>query len=161
MLLRGAISPLFHNIFNISLTSRVKLHNRLLYVVVRFFFFFFFSSLQIWYVEISRSILESLLDFEITRVDCITFATFNISGRRYIGWCPDPHDQTPYVEIDLHNLKAVHALQFQTTYSDCSDVTHKYDTEAFLASFDLEYVMAGDEEQNWLIYYEVGIRHGC
>ena len=33
---------------------------------------FFSSVLQIWYVEvrISRSILESPLDFEITRIDC-------------------------------------------------------------------------------------------
>ena len=66
----GAISPLFHNIFNISLTSRVQLHIFLLNVVNRISFS---SILQIWYVEvrISRSILESPLEFEITRVDCI------------------------------------------------------------------------------------------
>ena len=66
---KGAISPLFHNIFNICLTSRVQLHLHLLNAVVRFIFS---SSLQIWYVEvrISRSIFESPLKFEITRVDC-------------------------------------------------------------------------------------------
>ena len=34
----GAISPLFHNIVNISLTSGVKLHTHLLNVVARFIF---------------------------------------------------------------------------------------------------------------------------
>ena len=66
----GAISPLFHNIFNISLTSRVQLHIYLLNVVNQISFS---SILQIWYVEVRliRSISESLLGFEITRVDCI------------------------------------------------------------------------------------------
>ena len=56
-------------------------------MVVRFIFF---SVLQIWYVEvwISRSISESPLDFEITRIDCITL--FFIIGRWMIrvllGW---------------------------------------------------------------------------
>ena len=61
----------FHNIFNISLTSGVKLYNHLWNMVVRFIFS---SILQIWYVEvrISRSISEGSLDFEITRVDCIS-----------------------------------------------------------------------------------------
>ena len=65
---KWAISPLFHNIFNISLTSRVQLHIYLLNVVNRIIFS---SILQIWYVEvwISRSISESPLEFEITRVD--------------------------------------------------------------------------------------------
>ena len=69
---KGAISPLFHNIFNISRISRVQSHIHLLNVVVRFIFS---SILQFWYVEvrISRSISESPLDFEITRVDCICF----------------------------------------------------------------------------------------
>ena len=64
-----AISPLFHNIFNISLTN-VQTHIYLFNVVNRIIFS---SNLQIWYVEvqISRSISESLLEFEITRVDCI------------------------------------------------------------------------------------------
>ena len=67
---KGAISPLFHNIFNISITSRVQLHIYLLNVVVRIIFS---SILQIWYVEvrISRSISEGPLEFEISRVDCI------------------------------------------------------------------------------------------
>ena len=65
-----AISPLFHNIFTVSLTSRVQLHIYLLNVGVRILFS---SILQIWYVEvrISRSISENTLGFEITRVDCI------------------------------------------------------------------------------------------
>ena len=66
-----AISPLFHNIFNISLTSGVKLHIYLRNIVVRFIFSW---PLQVLYVEIriSRSILDSPLDFEITSVDCIS-----------------------------------------------------------------------------------------
>ena len=66
----GAISPLFHNIFDISLNSRVQWHINLLNVVV---WIIFSSLLQIWYVEvrISRSISESPLEFEITRVNCI------------------------------------------------------------------------------------------
>ena len=61
---------LFQNIFNISLVSRVQLHIYLINVVNRFIFS---SILQIYYVEvrISRSISESPLEFEITRVDCI------------------------------------------------------------------------------------------
>ena len=63
-------SPLFHNIFNISLISGVKLHTYLLNVVNRISIS---SILQIRYVEvrISRSISDSPLEFEITRVDCI------------------------------------------------------------------------------------------
>ena len=64
-------SPLFHNIFNISLTSRFQLHTYLLNVVV---WIIFSSILQIWYVEvrISRSISASPLEFEIRRFDCIS-----------------------------------------------------------------------------------------
>ena len=62
--------PLFHNIFNRSLTSKVQLPISLLNVVNQIIFS---SILQTWYVElrISRSISESPLEFEITRVDCI------------------------------------------------------------------------------------------
>ena len=67
---RNWSSSLFRNIFNISLTSGVKLHIHLWNVVVRYIFS---SVLQIWYAEvrIPRSISESTLDFEITRIDCI------------------------------------------------------------------------------------------
>ena len=52
-----------------SLTSEVKLHIHLLNEVVRFIVS---SLLQLWYLEvrISRSVSESPLEFEITRVDC-------------------------------------------------------------------------------------------
>ena len=68
---KRAISPLFHNIFNISLTSRVQLYIYLLNVVNQISFS---SILQIWNVEvrISPSISGSPLKFEITRVDCIS-----------------------------------------------------------------------------------------
>ena len=83
-----------------------------------------------------------------------------ISGRRYIGWCPDPHDESPsYVEIHLQSPKAVHALQFQSTYSGCPDPRHHYDTEAFLATFDLQFVIVGDVERNWVTYDEVSYVH--
>ena len=67
-----AISPLFHNIFNISLTSGV---NYILIYEMWLFDLFFPSILQIWYVEerISRSISEGPLDFQITGVDCMMF----------------------------------------------------------------------------------------
>ena len=68
---QGAISPLFHIILYIFLTSGVKLHIQLLNVVVQFIV----SSLsQLWYVEIriSQSVSMSPLEFEITRVDCNT-----------------------------------------------------------------------------------------
>ena len=84
-----------------------------------------------------------------------------ISGRRYIGWCPDPHDESPsYVEIHLQSPKAVHALQFQSTYSGCPDPRHRYDTEAFLATFDLQFVIAGNVERNWVTYDEVSSQGG-
>ena len=70
----GAISPLFHNIFNISLTSKVQLPISLLNVVNQIILS---SILQTWYVElrISRTISESPLEFEITRVDCMSEQT--------------------------------------------------------------------------------------
>ena len=74
----GAISPLFHNMFNISLTSRVQLQESsyLLNVVNRISLS---SILQIWYVEvwIPQSISESPLEFEILRVDCIYLSLGN------------------------------------------------------------------------------------
>ena len=81
---RGEIASNFHNIFNsffnISLTSGVKLHNHLWNMVVRFIFS---STLQTWYVEvrICRSISESPLDFEITRVDSMQMLKSQISLR--------------------------------------------------------------------------------
>ena len=73
----GEIAPqflLFSTIFSLYL-FQVQLHINLLNVVVRIIFS---SILQIWYVEvrISRSISESPLEFEITRVDCILFSLF-------------------------------------------------------------------------------------
>ena len=75
---------LFHNIFNISLTSRVQLHIYLLTVVNRISFS---SILQIWYVEvrISRSISERPLEFEITIVDCIV--STHLKSRQF-KWIP-------------------------------------------------------------------------
>ena len=49
---RRKISPLFHSIFTISLTSEVKLHIHLWNVVV---WFILSSILQIWYVEVRIS----------------------------------------------------------------------------------------------------------
>ena len=60
----------FPQYFQYILTSRVQLHIYLFNVVNRISFS---SILQVWYVEvwISRSISESPLEFEITRVNCI------------------------------------------------------------------------------------------
>ena len=83
---KRAISPLFHNIFNISLTSRVQLHIYLLNVVFRIIFS---SILQLWYVKIriSRSISERSLELEITRVNCI----FNKSPHPGLSWMSTRH----------------------------------------------------------------------
>ena len=66
---KRAIAPLFHNIFNMSLTSGVKLH---IHRWMRLFDFLFSSLLQLWYFEvrISRRVSVSPLEFEITRVGC-------------------------------------------------------------------------------------------
>ena len=67
----GAISPLFHNIFNIHFY--LKESNYIVICKNWLFKLFFSSILQIWYVEvrISRTVYEGPFDFEITRVDCI------------------------------------------------------------------------------------------
>ena len=68
---KGEIASLFHNIFNISLTPGVKLRT---YTFVKCGCSIYISSiLQTWYVEVRiyRSISDSPLEFEITRVDCI------------------------------------------------------------------------------------------
>ena len=57
---RGAISPLFHNIFNISLTSKVKLHIHLLNVVVSFIGFLTSATLIFRSTDISKCFRESL-----------------------------------------------------------------------------------------------------
>ena len=54
----GAISPLFHNIFNMS--SGVKLHIHLLNVVVRFIVFLTSSALIFRGTDISKCFRESL-----------------------------------------------------------------------------------------------------
>ena len=48
---RGEIAPLYHTIFNISLTSEVKLH------------VFFLLILQIWYVEVWMKHFKESLGF--------------------------------------------------------------------------------------------------
>ena len=56
----GAISPLFHNIFNICLTSRVQLHIHLFNAVVRFIVFLTLSTLICRGTDISKCFIESL-----------------------------------------------------------------------------------------------------
>ena len=69
------LSPLFHNIFNISLISRAKLHIHLWKGAVGFIFFLI---LHIWHVEIRiyRSISELPLELEIMRIDCRLSSSF-------------------------------------------------------------------------------------
>ena len=62
---RGEIAPkeqflLFHNIFNLFLTSEVKLHIHLLNMVVRFIFFFTSATLIFRGTDISKFFRESL-----------------------------------------------------------------------------------------------------
>ena len=54
------MSPLFHNIFNISLTSRVQLHIYLLNVVVRILFSLNSANLICRGTDISKYFRESL-----------------------------------------------------------------------------------------------------
>ena len=56
----GAISSLFHNIFNISLTSKVQLHIALLNAVVRFMFFLKSANLICRSTDNSKYFRESL-----------------------------------------------------------------------------------------------------
>ena len=57
---RGEISPLFHNIFDISLTSGVKLHIHLLNVIVRFIVFLTSATLIFRGTDILKCFRESL-----------------------------------------------------------------------------------------------------
>ena len=57
---RGAISPLFHNIFNMSLTSGVKFHIDLLNVVVRFIVFLTSATLIARGTDISKCFRDYL-----------------------------------------------------------------------------------------------------
>ena len=54
------ISPLFHNIFNISVTSGGKLHIHLLNVVVRFIVFFYSTALIYQGMDILKCFKETL-----------------------------------------------------------------------------------------------------
>ena len=125
----GANSPLFHNIFNISLTWRVQLHVYLLNVVNRISFS---AILQSWYVEvrISRSISESPLEFEITRVDCMFLITivFSTYGNK-------PHILTPMLVNDwlliLDNLH-VYVSIASSFCVDCLLSFHRRCTPNFL-----------------------------
>ena len=61
------MAPLFHNIFNISLTSGVKLHIHLVSMVLRFIVFLTSAILIFRSTDISKCPLE----FAVMRVDCI------------------------------------------------------------------------------------------
>ena len=54
------MSPVFHNIFNMSLTLGVKLHIHLLYVVVRFIVFLTSETLIFRGTDTSKCFRESL-----------------------------------------------------------------------------------------------------
>ena len=66
----GAVSPLFHNSFNIYILCKgVKLHMNLGHLVVRFFSQFWKSDMSKYgYLD---DVFQSPLEFEITRGDCI------------------------------------------------------------------------------------------
>ena len=110
----GQISPLFHNIFNISLTSVVKLHIHLWSVDVRYIFS---SILQIWYVKIRmfRSISESPLDFEIIimRVNCIIRRPILL--KQWDVWL---REKNKHVFCYLHCLKCM-CIWWCTWYLSC------------------------------------------
>ena len=119
------IYPLFHNIFDISLTSKVQLHIYLLNVVV---WIIFSSILQIWCVKvrISRSSSEGPLEFEITRVDCSLWKL--LMGILFYWRQPRAYKslirigrQFGYAERQLENISWIFA-----TVCFCLWVTHKH-----------------------------------
>ncbi|XP_045188590.2 uncharacterized protein LOC123546408 isoform X2 [Mercenaria mercenaria] len=77
-----------------------------------------------------------------------------IPSRKYIGWCPNPHDNNPKIQINLPGAIAVHGLVFQTTLASCPAATHNFGTEAFLETFDLQYVLPGDNTNTLMSYGE-------
>ena len=96
----GAISPLFHNIFYISLTSHINLLNVVVWIIFSWIF-------KIWYVEvwISQSISESPFDFEITRVDCI----FLISPWKPVG---GTYSKLSREELSTSNFQPIRLLVY-------------------------------------------------
>ena len=120
---KGAISPLFHNIFDMSLTARVQLHIDLLNVVDRIIFS---SILKIWYVEVRilRSVSKSPLEFEITRVDyiflhwCIIVVSDDFVNGEHRPWwdCADaqsnPGLHCAHIPEDMFSPGAVQLLQY-------------------------------------------------
>jgi len=79
------------------------------------------------------------------------------SMRSTVGWCPDPHDPEPRVQINLPRLTDIHGIVFQTIVTDCADPTHTYLHHGFLETFDLQFVRAGDKERI-LVTYGEGLR---
>ena len=130
---RNCSSPLFHNIFNISLTSRDQLHIKLLNVVVQIIFS---SILQCWYfeVQISRSISESPLEFEIMSINCM----FQWRNKRYLLG-------TSYLEhwpwINFHNLKSTFIIlnQLSWKYLCLFCVCNRYKYDLPCSKFELDF----------------------
>ena len=102
----GAISPLFHNIFNISLTSGVKLHILFMKFGCKIYLFLNSSNLICRGTDISKYFRES--DFEITRVDCTVFFRVFLLLWRFPEVCKqvkpyvsEGHVQTVMGECDI------------------------------------------------------------
>ena len=121
---RGEIAPkelflLFSTLFiyiyiYIFLTSGVKIHIHLLNVVVQFIVFLTLSTLICRYVEvrISRSVSVSPLEFEITRVDCITILRSLIFGYKIIfsSLLSRPPPKISNVRKQMQTLNVYHSL---------------------------------------------------
>ncbi|XP_060577171.1 uncharacterized protein LOC132734444 isoform X2 [Ruditapes philippinarum] len=74
--------------------------------------------------------------------------------QKYIGWCPNPHDVGPKIQINLPGETAVHELVFQSTLASCPSATHNFATDAFLETFDLQYVLPGDNTNTLMMFGE-------
>lgn len=73
----------------------------------------------------------------------------------YIGWYPHPSDTNPKLQINLPETTAVHALIFQATLASCPSTDHDFGMEAYLETFDLQYVIPGDNTGTLVTYDQV------
>jgi hypothetical protein len=63
----------------------------------------------------------------------------------------------PKIQINLPGETAVHELVFQSTLASCPSATHNFATDAFLETFDLQYVLPGDNTNTLMMFGEVEI----
>ena len=144
---RGEIapSPLFHNIFNISLTSGIKITYSFVKCGCSIYFFLNSENLICRGTDISKYFRESL-DFEITRVDCASTRLYFLPLRLTSSWlwsaalAPTGGTLSPLV----FELRLSFKLNFHSSVLDFSD--HKNKKEKVTANKRKENYTA----KNWM-----------